>query len=413
MKLERRDDDRWHVAATKCGQGDTVHDSVEVDPDDGFAREDGELVLRHPEANGQQWCADCQDIVADRYAQASDAIEHWKVTTPYRDVEWSEYGGGLDRCSWCRSEVDVIVTDGRTDTLVCVVCAALYNSSATDAGDAVTLTDCVRLADAVEPVVVFDGDANQRSAAKIDRRPYVSIDAKRKYVAVTITLKPTHYQFSEDALASLREVFETYEARAARQPDNKGGVEFDVAASTSGRDRRPRQRITVDGLFEDDARAFVEDALPVVRETANWTYDPSTVSDQATRRAIWDHGRPGPAPVPREGAPAVTVQDDGLARHVSLADKSITDAQIRSYVSDQAYRHGEALVDAGRLRVDHTDGHNGDADGYDVQSGIGFDLWFENGEIVDHECFCDSSLDPCEHVAGGLIALPYVAACYV
>lgn len=94
-------------------------------------------------------------------------------------------------------------------------------------------------------------------------------------------------------------------------------------------------------------------------------------------------------------------------------DKSITDDQIRAYVSEQAYRHGEALVDAGRIRVNYPGELKGDADGYDPRSGTGFVLWFEAGEIVDHECSCESSLDPCEHIAGTLIALPHVAACYV
>ena len=309
--------------------------------------------------------------------------------------------------------MDALVHDRHTDTIVCEICAALYNSAATDVGDLVSVTDHVRLADEVEPIVVIDSGPSQRLAARIDRRPYISLKPKRKYVAVSVTIADTDYQLTTAAIDRLRGIFETYEARAFQQPDNRGGVEFEVTGHRSHRERRPRQQIEVSGLYEADAREFIEEIIPLVRRTTNWTYDPSGISERATQRVIQEHGRPGPAPVPREGAPEVTVQDDDLARHVPLTDKSITDTQITSSVSDQAYRHGDALVDAGRLRVHHDGGHKGDADGYDAQSNVGFDLWFENGEITGHDCSCESSLGPCEHIVGALIALPSVATCYV
>ena len=413
MEFEHRDDDRWHLVAAGCETGGRATDAIVVDPNVGFARTADGIGFRHPAVDDPTWCAACREIVAERYAQASTPIEHWTLTTASRDLEWSEYDGAIDRCGWCQSDVEGLVHDRRTDTLVCELCAALYDSTATDPDDSVEFTDYVELADEVEPIVVIDGEPSQQSAARIDRRPYISLQPKRKYVTVTATLSYVDYQFTEHAIGRLRERFESYEARAFTQPENKGGVEFDVPDHRARGDRRPRQRIVVDGLFEADAREFIEEIVPIVRDTSNWRYDPSDVPAQAVRRAIRERGRPGPAPDPREGAPAVTVQDDGVSRHAPLAGKSITDEQIRAYVSDQAYRHGEALVDAGRIRVDHTGGHEGDADGYDPRSGIGFSLRFENGEIVDHECFCESSLEPCEHVAGALLALPRVAACYV
>ncbi|MFT4921263.1 MAG: hypothetical protein ACI8XM_000459 [Haloarculaceae archaeon] len=413
MEFERRDDDQWHLVAANCGYGGTADEAVEIDSDAGFTRTDNEISLRLPAVDDPTWCDVCRDTVTERYTQASRPIEHWKVATTYRDIEWSEYDGAIDCCGWCQSDVETLIHDTRTDTLVCEVCAALYNSTATDIDGEEKLTDYAQLADEVEPIVVIDGEASQQTAARIDRRPYISLEAKRKYVTVTITLRYVDYQFTENAIGDLRNVFESYEARAFTQSDNKGGVEFEVTDHRRRRQHRPRQRIVVDGLFESDAHEFIKDVIPVVQTTSNWTYDPSDVSAQAVQRAIRERGRPGPAPVPREDAPAVTGQDDGVARHVSLSDKSISDGQIRAYVSDQAYRHGEALVDAGRIRTDHAGGHESDADGYDPQSGVGFNLWFENGEIVDHECVCGSSLDPCEHIAGALIALPHVAACYV
>lgn len=413
MEFERRDDDQWHLVAANCGYGGTADEAVEIDSDAGFTRTDSEISLCLPAVADPTWCDVCRDTVTERYAQARRPIEHWKVATTYRDIEWSEYDGAIDCCGWCQSDVETLVHDPRTDTLVCEICAALYNSTATDIDDDVRLTDYIQLADEVEPIVVIGDEASQQSAARIDRRPYISLEAKRKYVTVTITLRYVDYQFTENAISDLRDVFEGYEARAFTQSDNKGGVEFEVIDHRARRQHRPRQRIVVDGLFESDAIEFIEDIIPIVQTTSNWTYDPSDVSAQAMQRAIRERGRPGPAPVPREDAPAVTRQDDGVARHVSLSDKAITDEQIRAYVSDQAYCHGKALVDAGRIRTDHAGGHESDADGYDPQSGIGFNLWFENGEIIDHECFCESSLDPCEHIAGVLIALPHVAACYV
>ena len=413
MELERRDDDQWHLVMAHCGSGGAVRETIETKPDDGFTRENDELHLCSPTIDDPIWCGACQATVTDRYAQASDAIEHWKVTTTYRDIEWSEYEGAINDCGWCQSDVDTLVHDRRTDTIVCEICAALYNSSATDVDDSVTITDHVQLADEVEPIVVVDNGSSQRLAAQIDRRPYISLEPKRKYVTVSVTIAYVDFQFTVEVIDHLRDIFETYEARAFQQPNNKGGVEFEVNGHRLQRERRPRQQIEVSGLFEADAREFIEEAIPPVRRTTNWTYDPSEISAQATQRAIRERGRPGPAPVPRDGAPEVTVQDDDLARHVPLTDKSITDTQIQSYVSDQAYRHGDALVDAGRLRVRHNGGHKGDADGYGVQSNVGFDLWFENGEIIGHECSCESSLEPCEHIAGALIALPTVATCYV
>ena len=50
---------------------------------------------------------------------------------------------------------------------------------------------------------------------------------------------------------------------------------------------------------------------------------------------------------------------------------------------------------------------------YNAQSNVGFNLRFENGEITGHDCSCERTLDPCEHIAGALIALPSVATCYV
>jgi hypothetical protein len=413
MEFERRDDEQWHLRAVDCGNGEAVHETVHVDPDDGFVHTDGTVRLRLPSVDDPTWCADCKAAIAERYSQSRTPIEHWKVATTFRDIEWSDYDGAIDRCGWCEHEVETLVHDLETDTLVCELCVALYNSAVTDPDDTATITDFVELADEVEPVVVFDGEANQQTAAQIDRRPYVSLESKRKYVTVTITLEYTDYQFTADAIERFQKVFETYEDRASRQSDNKGGVEFEVPERRALGRQRPRQRIVVDGLFEADAREFIGDVLPIVRDTSHWTYDPSTVETQAMKRPIWERGRPGPAPVPREDAPEVVVQDDGVARHVPLSDKSITDKQIRAYVSEQAYRHGEALVNAGRVRVNYPGEPKGDADGYDSQSGTGFVLWFETGEIVDHECFCESSLDPCEHIAGALIALPHVAACYV
>lgn len=414
MELERRDDDRWHLVMANCGSGGATHETIKIEPDDGFTRKGDKLHLRIPSSEDLTWCEACQATIADRYAQASDAIDHWKVATTYRKIEWSDYDGAIDGCGWCQNDVETLVHDQHMSTIVCEVCAALYNSSATDPGDAIMITDYVHLADEVEPIVVVDNGSGQQSAARIDRRPYISLKPKRKYVTVTVTLTYVGYQFTEAAITHLREIFETYEGRAFQQSDNKGGVEFEVNRHQSRRESRPRQEIVINGLFEADAREFIDEILPLVRTTTtNWTYDPSDVSAQVTRRAIRKRGRPGPAPVPREGAPAVTVQSDKLARHVPLTDKSVTDAQIRSYVSDQAYRHGEALMDAGRIRVNHANDQQGDADGYDVQSSVGFDLWFESGEIVNHECFCESSLDPCEHIAGALLMLPHVAACYV
>lgn len=413
MELERRDDDRWHLVIANCGCDEATRESIENEPDDVFTREDGELHLHSPTEDSPTWCEVCRATVTDRYAQASDAIEHWKLTTTYRDIEWNDYNGTIDWCGWCQNDVATLVHDRRTDTIVCEVCAALYNSSATDVADSARITDHVQLADEVDPIVVIDTGSSQQLAARIDRRPYISLEPKRKYVTVTVSLTHVDYQFTEEAVARLQDIFETYEARAFQQSDNKGGVEFEVSDHRSRRERRPRQRIVVSGLFENDAREFIEEIIPLVRQTTHWTYDPSDVSALATQRTIRKHGQPGPAPVPRENAPELTIEDDGLARHAPLSDKSITDSQIRRYVSDQAYRHGEALVDAGRIRANHSGGHKGDADGYEVRSGIGFELWFENGEIVDHECFCESSLDPCEHIAGTLIALPQVAACYV
>jgi len=413
MEFERGSNNQWHLLATNCGYDGSADKTIEVDPDAGFARPDSQINLRLPTVDDPEWCDACRDTVSERYTQARRPIEHWKVATPFRDIEWSEYDGAIDCCGWCQSDVETLVHDTRTDTLVCEICAALYNSTATDIDDDVRLTDYVQLADEVEPIVVIGDEASQQSSARIDRRPYISLETKRKYVTVTITLKYVDYQFTENAISDLRDVFETYEARAFTQSDNKGGVEFEVTDSRALRQYRPRQRIVVDGLFESDAVEFIEDIIPIVQDTSNWTYDPSDVSSQAMQRAIRERGRPGPAPVPREDAPAVTIQDAGVARHVSLSDKAITDDQIRAYVSEQAYRHGEALVDAGRIRTNHAGGHESDADGYDPESGIGFNLWFEDGEIVDHECFCESSLDPCEHIAGTLISLPHVAAYYV
>lgn len=413
MELERRDDDQWHLVMARCGTGGTAHETIEAKPDDGFTHEDDGVRLCHPTMDDPTWCDACQAAVTDRYTQASDAIEHWKVTTTHRDIEWSDYEGAIDDCRWCRSDVDTLVHDRHTDTIVCKICATLYASSATAVDDSVTVTDHVQLADEVEPIVVIDDGSSQQLAARIDRRPYISLKPKRKYVTVLVTIADTDYQFTKAAIDRLRGVFETYEARASQQSDNKGGVEFEVNGQRLHRERRPRQQIEVSGLFEADAREFIEEVIPLVRRTTNWTYDPSEISARATQRAIRERGRPGPAPVPRDGAPEVTVQDDDLARHAPLTDKSITDSQIRSFVSDQAYRHGDALVDAGRLRVHHGGGHKGDADGYDAQSNAGFDLWFENGAITGHDCSCESTLDPCEHIAGALIALPPVAVCFV
>lgn len=413
MEFERGSNNQWHLLATNCGYDGSADEVVEVDPDAGFTRTDSQISLRLPTVDDPEWCDVCRDTVSERHTQARRPIEHWKVATPFRDIEWSEYDGAIDCCGWCQSEVETLVHDTRTDTLVCEICAALYNSTATDIDDDVRLTDYVQLADEVDPIVVIGDEAGQQSAARIDRRPYISLEAKHKYVTVTISLKYVDYQFTDNAISDLLDVFESYEARASTQSDNKGGVEFEVTDSRTLRQYRPRQRIVVDGLFESDAIEFIEDIIPIVQNTSNWTYDTADVSAQAMQRALRERGRPGPAPVPREDAPAVTRQDDGVARHVSLSDKAITNEQIRAYVSDQAYRHGEALVDAGRIRTDRAGGHKSDADGYDPQSGIGFNLWFESGEIIDHECFCESSLDPCEHIAGALIMLPHVAACYV
>lgn len=292
MELERRDDDRWHLVMANCGSGGATHETIKIEPDDGFTRKGDKLHLRIPSSEDLTWCEACQATIADRYAQASDAIDHWKVATTYRKIEWSDYDGAIDGCGWCQNDVETLVHDQHMSTIVCEVCAALYNSSATDPGDAIMITDYVHLADEVEPIVVVDNGSGQQSAARIDRRPYISLKPKRKYVTVTVTLTYVGYQFTEAAITHLREIFETYEGRAFQQSDNKGGVEFEVNRHQSRRESRPRQEIVINGLFEADAREFIDEILPLVRTTTtNWTYDPSDVSAQVTRRAIRKRGQ--------------------------------------------------------------------------------------------------------------------------
>lgn len=267
-------------------------------------------------------------------------------------------------------------------------------------------TDSNRAADEVEPVVVIDDGTHQKSAARIDRRPYIFLDRKQKYVVVKATLSTVDYRFTDEAIESFRTLNRTYHERARRQSDNKGGVDFTVTSGFTGR-ARPQERVEFDGLFETDAKDLIAELIPLVSDTANWTRDDESDWSSTPRGAEDDTA------IPRDGAPDVERQDDGLARHAPLDDKSISHGQITAYVSTQAYRHGEALVDAGRIRPNPHGDHQCDADGYDVKTNVGFELEFENGEIVDHECWCDSTLDPCEHIAGLLLALPRVAECYV
>lgn len=214
------------------------------------------------------------------------------------------------------------------------------------------------------------------------------------------------YGFTDEAIESFKTLNRNYHERARRQPDNKGGVDFTVTKGFTGRSR-PQERVEFDGLFEADARDLIAELIDPVSETANWTREDER-GGPMTRM-----GHAGDRPIPREGAPAVERQDDGLARHAPLEGKSISRSQIRGYVSPQAYRHGEALVDAGRIRPNPHGDQDRDADGYDVKTNVGVGLQFEKGEIIDHDCSCDSTLDPCEHVAGLLLALPRVAACFV
>lgn len=373
MQLERREDEHWHLAEANCEFGGRTLDTIAVIPASGFIYTNGNVQPIVPEENEADpvWCDTCCDVVADRYSQASDAIERWKHATSYRDIEWTPYDGDIELCTWCHSEVANLLHSPTMDAVVCEVCAALYNAPISDGEVPAEPDDEPPHADDVEPIVVIDDDANQKLAAQIDRRPYITLKSKRKYVTVTVTLGPVDYQFTDRAIAHLQQLFANYETRAMRQSDNKGGVEFEVDRNRYRRDSRPRQQIVVDGLFKDDARAFIEEVIPIVRDTTNWARDFEDASDSADQLAKLRGGQPGPATVPREGAPDLVVQEDGLARHAPLADKSISDPQIRAYVFDQAYRHGEALVDAGRIRTNHVDGHHGDTDGYEVQSNVG------------------------------------------
>ena len=67
MKFERRDDERWHLATINCGNSETVHETVHVDPDDGFTRINGTVRLSLPFVDDPTWCDTCQAIVAERY----------------------------------------------------------------------------------------------------------------------------------------------------------------------------------------------------------------------------------------------------------------------------------------------------------------------------------------------------------
>ena len=168
----------------------------------------------------------------------------------------------LGRCAWCEREVETIVHDLETGTLVC---------------------DPVPPCTTVPRLIRRYHDNNrlrgtrrrsrtgrhpQRRSQPTDSRTNRSSsvhfpESKRKYVTVTITLEYTDYQFTEDAIERLRTVFEMYEERAARQSTNMGSVEFDVPKR--GRwNQRPHQRIVVDGLFEADAREFIRDVLPII-----------------------------------------------------------------------------------------------------------------------------------------------------
>lgn len=269
-----------------------------------------------------------------------------------------------------------------------------------------TLTEDKGLANTVEPVVVIDEGTHQKAAARIDRRPYIWLDRKQKYVVVKATIETVDFGFTDEAIESFRTLNGNYHERARRQSDNKGGADFTVTTGFTGRSR-PQERVEFDGLFEADARDLITELIDQVRETANWTREDERGGPMTRMGPERDRT------IPREGAPAVERQDDGLARHAPLDEKSISRSQIRAYVSPQAYRHGEALVDAGRIRPNPHGDQRCDADGYDVKTNVGVGLRFENGDIIDHECTCDSTLDPCEHVAGLLLALPRVAACFV
>jgi hypothetical protein len=267
-------------------------------------------------------------------------------------------------------------------------------------------TDGKQVADEVVPVVDLGGGTHQKSAARIDRRPHIFLDHKQKYVVVKATLSTVDYRFTDDAVKSFRTLNRKYHERARNQPDNKGGVDLTMTSGFSGR-TRSHQRVEFDGLFETDAHDLIEELIPLVSDPTNWTRDDESVNSRMLT-GIGDERA-----IPRPGAPDLERQDDGLARHVPLADKSISYGQITAYVSTQAYRHGEALVDGGRIRPNQHGDHGCDADGYDVKTNVGFELEFENGEIIDHDCWCDSTLNPCEHIAGLLLALPDVAECYV
>ena len=99
MKFERRDDERWHLATINCGNSETVHETVHVDPDDGFTRINGTVRLSLPFVDDPSWCDTCQAIVAERYSQSRTPIYHYKVATTLRDVEWSDYDGAIGRCA--------------------------------------------------------------------------------------------------------------------------------------------------------------------------------------------------------------------------------------------------------------------------------------------------------------------------
>jgi len=266
----------------------------------------------------------------------------------------------------------------------------------------------------VTPIITVPSATRQIEAARIDRRPVITVDDRRKYSDIKLDVTPTAYQLTPDGVESLADIAVTHRNAALETGEQREDVPITINSGTSESGIRRRRRIlTVENLLLEQvhtiavewANHFADEELLAVFDEEN-THSPLPESEQPT-----EHDTGDPGPIPRPGAPTpsqdtvtgLDLDTNPPLRHAPLQDKQPDADEIREYISPKMYRVARH-IEPGVTVTEQPD--NGAITGEDTVNGYTATVWFNDGAPVRHECGCPTTADPCEHVTAVLRNLP-------
>lgn len=254
----------------------------------------------------------------------------------------------------------------------------------------------------IAPIITANSNTEQKTAAQIDRRPLITINERRKYANITLSAEPTGYQLTHSAVRELESIVES--ARQYANQDlgtQRETITAEIAPGESASRNHPLQRITVRDIVIEAGYKIMQEWEELFKQDALLARHSTSFQDSADNPPVPRQKAPDPAPASSKEAPV---------KHAPLADKQPDMEAASKYTSKNAIRvarHFDHKFTTTVCPDENT------IRGSDTITQHSVTVSFSDGEPVNHECQCESSLTPCEHVAALLKQIPETSAVYV